>query len=201
MSQPASGRRRSQLPSIIEFTHSLLKRVLQAGDIALDATTGNGHDTMFLAACVGPQGHVYGFDVQQQAVENTAQRLQDNGAEGYCTLFHCGHEEVARRVPDMQGRLSCAMFNLGYLPGSDKSVVTRHTTTIAALESLKDMLKPGGLITLHLYAGHAGGDAEAQAVEEYCNVLPWPEWRVLRYDFANKQKNRETLLVLEKSVC
>ena len=41
----------------------------------VDGTLGNGHDTVFLAKLVGPNGHVYGFDIQEQAIVSTKKRL------------------------------------------------------------------------------------------------------------------------------
>jgi predicted methyltransferase len=184
------------IPSILEFTHGLVRQVVRSADTVVDATAGNGHDTLFLAGLVGPQGRVYGFDVQAQALENTARRLQRHGAERQVTLFHAGHEAAGRLLPAGTENLACAMFNLGYLPGSDKQVVTTWHTTEAALRAVMPLLRAGGLVTLHLYTGHAGGSAEAAAVHDFCAALPWDGWRVLRYDFLNKEKNRETLLAL-----
>jgi hypothetical protein len=56
------------------------------------------------------------------------------------------------------------MFNLGYLPGSDKNCITKSETTLPALAQSLEILKPGGLLSIMLYPGHAGGDTEASAV-------------------------------------
>ena len=76
-----------------------LRRFLLPGDIAVDATMGNGHDTQMLCELVGESGHVYAFDVQEQAVANTRARLEEAGLLGRATLFHCGHQEMAQYVP------------------------------------------------------------------------------------------------------
>ncbi len=133
-------------------------------------------------------------------MENTRLRLSQGGCAQQVTLVQAGHEHAVTHLPgSIHGELSCAMFNLGYLPGSDKGMVTRKETTICALRAFMGMLRPGGVITLHLYAGHSGGSDEADAVLAYGSGLQWPAWRVLLYHFVNKQKNREKLLVLEKT--
>ena len=60
------------LQSARQLTADVLESLLQPGDHAVDATMGNGHDTCLLARLVGPKGHVDAFDLQPQAVENTA---------------------------------------------------------------------------------------------------------------------------------
>jgi len=93
-------------------------------------------------------------------------------------------------------RITAAMFNLGFLPGSDRSVTTRSETTLAALEALLPLMAPEGVVSLHVYAGHPGGADEAAALEARLAGLDWNRWRVARYEFANKPRNPERLLLL-----
>jgi len=150
------------------LAHELLAADLQVGDKAIDATAGNGHDVLFLARQVAPEGLVYAFDVQQQALDNTRDRLQETGLCDIVTLCHTGHEEISTRVPrDWVGRVSAVTFNLGYLPGSDKQTTTQAHTTLQALEQSAELLKPGGTLSILAYRGHPGGVQEAQAVESW----------------------------------
>lgn len=48
-------------------------------------------------------------------------------------------------------------FNLGYLPGGNKSIITASNTTVLALKAAESVLMPGGLISLVVYIGHPGG--------------------------------------------
>jgi predicted methyltransferase len=142
-----------------------LAAVICAGDLAVDATVGNGHDTLFLARQVGPDGHVWGFDVQQQALAATARQLLEHRLTDRVTLVHGGHELLSETLPaSARGQLAAVMFNLGYLPGSDKRVTTLPRTTLAALAAARDQLRSGGLLSVLAYRGHAGGQQEAQAV-------------------------------------
>ena len=161
------------LPSAVRWAQLLLKDRLQGGDIAIDATAGNGHDTLFLALTVGPSGHVHAFDVQEAAIQHTRQRLIDAGIDpSVYTLFHAGHETMKTHVPaGAHGSVQAIMFNLGYLPGSDKAVITQTSKTLAALAQGLEILAAGGLMTVVVYPGHDGGAEEALAIEELASAL------------------------------
>lgn len=145
---------------------------LTPGDLAVDATVGNGHDTLFLARCVAPHGRVFGFDVQAVALAGAHARLATAGLAGLVELELCGHERMRERLPTAShGRVAAVMFNLGYLPGADKALVTRAETTLAALDQAVALLRPGGLVSLLLYRGHTGAADEVAAVEAWLRQL------------------------------
>ncbi|WP_455206471.1 FAD-dependent oxidoreductase [Kaarinaea lacus] len=151
--------------SMVTLAKRFVSDHIQQGDVVIDATVGNGYDTEFLARCVGVPGHVYGFDIQQQAIANTLQRLVSFGLEGRVTLYHAGHESMAEYInPDLHGDITAVVFNLGYLPGSSKTVQTQMQSTISALNLAIRMLKVGGIISIVCYTGHPGGEHEALAV-------------------------------------
>jgi len=153
--------------------HEAVARVLVEGDLALDATAGNGHDTVFLAEQVGDTGYVWAFDVQEAAIAETRRRLEGAGLVERVCLVHDSHANMAQHLPDeARGRLAAVMFNLGYLPGSDRCLVTDAQNTLAALETALQMLRPGGLISLLVYRGHPGGREEWQAVQEWLSQSP-----------------------------
>lgn len=161
------------LPSAVRWAQLILEDRLRPGDVVLDATAGNGHDTVFLARRVGPEGHVYAMDVQAEAMQETGRRLAEAGIPDRCvTLCHAGHETMARWVTsDHAGRLSAVMFNLGYLPGSDKTVITQTETTLQAVNAALALLRPGGLLTVAVYPGHDGGAQEQRALAEWGSTL------------------------------
>ena len=178
-----------------EFAHLLMRQTLQDGDWAVDATVGNGHDTVLLAELVGRAGRVFGFDIQDTALEAARARL---GPRSQVTLVKAGHEEMTARLPeDAKGRLAAVMFNLGYLPGADKEVTTHTQTTLAALDQALGLLKPHGLITLVLYPGHAEGALETDAVRSYVENLP-QEFAVNRYARVNSARSAPELLAIER---
>lgn len=157
-----------------ELAHLMMQQTIKPGDWVIDATVGNGHDTLFLAELVGPSGRVFGFDVQDTALETTARRVVDHPQ---VTLIHAGHETMTECLathgfPEGQNRLTAAMFNLGYLPGAQKTVTTRPDTTLLGLEQALACLRIRGLVTLVLYPEHPGGADEASAVRLYAQSLP-----------------------------
>lgn len=184
------------MQNALAFSHQLLKDVLQPGEIAVDATMGNGHDTLFLAQLVGRSGHVYACDLQAQALINTCQRLTNADLLSRVTLLECGHEELDRYLPEQ--KIKGAIFNLGYLPQSDKAVITLPKTTIAALEILLERLAYRGRIVIVCYYGHPGGQAELDEVRTFCQALPQKEYSVLNYQFINQQNQPPLLFCIEK---
>ncbi len=178
-----------------ELAHLMLRRCVRPGDWVVDATAGNGHDTLFLAGLVGPEGRVFGFDVQEAALAAAAERI---GGLSRVTLIHAGHEEMSRRLPpEARGRLAAVMFNLGYLPGGTRDIATRPDTTLAALDQALAGLRPGGAVTLVLYSGHQGGAEEAAAVRDHAAGLP-ADYCVARFVRLNAVDAAPELVVIER---
>jgi predicted O-methyltransferase YrrM len=162
-------------------------------------TAGNGHDTLFLANLIGESGHVFSFDVQEQAVKRTRERLDQANVANRVSLYHAGHEQAAELIPaDYHGNLSAAIFNLGYLPQSDKTIVTKPDTTINAVQQLFDMAKPGGVIILVIYHGHEESAAEREAVVSFAETLNQKQAQAIRYEFINKANNPPFIVAIEK---
>jgi ubiquinone/menaquinone biosynthesis C-methylase UbiE len=156
----------------------LLSRFVRNGDKVVDATCGNGHDTLLLAGLAGGEGHVWGFDIQQQAISETGRRVADAGVDGRVTLVRAGHEELSRHIAEP---LQAVCFNLGYLPGGDRKIVTRPETTVVALEQAVRLLVPGGLVVVTVYPGHDGGTVEQLAVDGWAAELAprhFHSWRM-----------------------
>ncbi|WP_455209588.1 class I SAM-dependent methyltransferase [Kaarinaea lacus] len=158
--------------SLVDTAHHILAEVIQDGDMAIDATVGNGHDVVFLAKAVGRTGRVLGFDIQADAIENTRVRLQRENVHHRVELFMQSHAHLEDCIPDnMARRIKVVMFNLGYLPGGDKSVITRRQSTLHALNTVLPHLVPGGVISIVAYRGHNGGQDESRAVSEWSSRL------------------------------
>ena len=153
---------------LLQLQKQFILNHLGEGDVAVDFTMGNGHDTEFLSKTVGKNGHVYAFDVQEQAVASTAANLEKAGCEQNYTLILDSHHNVKKYV---EGPIKAGMFNLGYLPGSDKSVTTMRVTTMPAIEAAIDLLDHGGVLLVAVYPGHAEGDAEGKMICEYLSGL------------------------------
>lgn len=183
------------LDNILPFAQHSLARCIQPGDCVVDGTAGNGHDTAFLAQCVGETGRVFAFDVQQTALDSCAHCLNENGMLSRVTLIHDGHEHMAAHVP--MG-IRAVMFNFGYLPGGDKSHTTQAETSVAALQAALALLSVGGIISAVLYPGHTAGALEAAAIENWVATLPQQQVAVLQYRFINRRHAPPYALLLEK---
>ena len=184
-----------KLERVIQYAQTLLRMSVAEGDIAVDATAGNGHDTVFLAEIVGPNGYVYAFDVQKEAVDSTLLRVLDHYFEDRVRVLNRGHEEVDQYINQ---EIGAAIFNLGYLPGSDHSIGTKPNTTVEAIEKLLKLLKVGGMIVLVVYHGHEGGKEERDEVIRYVSELPQKYVHVLRYEFINQKNDPPFIIALEK---
>ena len=152
------------LPSLTTVAHQWMATHLAPGQHVVDATAGNGHDTLFLAQHVGASGHVTAFDVQEAACSATRRRCSREDAAGCVTVVQAGHEAMCDYV---EAPIHAAMFNLGYLPRHDHSCITRPGTTVAALNAAHALMTDGGLITVLAYRGHQGGPEEAERVQAW----------------------------------
>lgn len=187
------------LGNILNLAKLVTGEVLGAGCVAIDATLGNGHDTLFLSGQVGESGHVYGFDLQKDAVESASARLESEGADRNYTLIHDGHEKMAKYVrPEHRGKVAAVMFNLGYLPGSDKSVVTKPETTMRAVEAALELLVSGGVMAIAVYTGHEGGTDEEEALRTFCRNQDYHRVRTLEADMLNKPGHPIRLFFISK---
>jgi predicted methyltransferase len=189
--------KRRGLPRPAELAHQWVRRVVKPGETAIDATAGNGHDSVFLARLVGPGGRLLAFDVQAAAIGSTRAALREWGLDdGRAELFHESHEELARRAGDAP--VAAVMFNLGYLPGGDHRLITRPEATLAAIKLALGVLRPGGILTVVAYPGHPGGDAETAAVFEWAAHLDPTAWRVTAVRVHNTARPAPVLLATQK---
>lgn len=182
------------LHRVLPIAKRLIAERVQPGDTVVDATAGNGNDTLFLAEVVGEEGQVVAFDIQQQALDTTKQHLGELADR--VTLVHDSHANAKQYV---QGEISGAMFNLGYLPYSENpDIITTPSSTIAAIDALLSVMKKSGIITLTVYDGHEGGAEERDALLDYVSTLHQGDVHAIRYELLNQRRNPPFLLALEK---
>ena len=153
-----------------------MEDILREGDVAVDATMGNGGDTAFLCKLVGETGHVYAFDVQQEALDRTAARLEEAGMRSRATLILAGHETMRDHV-SVSPRV--VMFNLGWLPGAEHVVTTKTETTMQAAEAALDLVLPDGFVSICIYPGHEEGRLEGEALQQKLSGLDPKRYDVL----------------------
>lgn len=176
----------SVLRGPVVLTHLLLRHYVLPGSQLVDATCGNGKDTLILAELTGTDGHVWAFDIQETALQRTAARLAEAGLSQQVSLLHASHERIQELVP---APVQAIVFNLGWLPGAPRTITTTPSTTLTALTCTLPLLAPGGLVLITCYPGHAGGDDETTAVLEWCSSLPprnYCVWQMGQLNVATK---------------
>ncbi|TLD71085.1 methyltransferase domain-containing protein [Phragmitibacter flavus] len=187
-------------PTAVQWSHLLLQPRLQPGMNAVDATAGNGHDALFLAQHVLPNGKLFIFDIQEPAITSTRQRLLDHAIPlDSVEFFQTGHQTLIQSLPPtLHGQINAIMFNLGYLPGGDKSRITLTESTLSAIRQALDMLAPDGLLTTVVYPGHDGGREEAALVETLFSQLPSDIFEVQKHAFLNYRPTTPYLMAVRR---
>lgn len=186
--------------SVLPVAHEWVAQALHEGDTAIDATVGNGHDTLFLAQAVGETGRVFGFDVLGEALASTQARLEGAEFTDRVLLIEVSHASMSSHIPEkFSGNISAIMFNLGYLPGhGDKSATTKAETTLEGLGQALKLLNVGGLITIVGYPGHDAGREEVGAVHEWASALDQRHYAAVHYAHLNQQNDPPALVVIER---
>ncbi|MBM7570895.1 class I SAM-dependent methyltransferase [Aquibacillus albus] len=184
---------------IIPYAHELLENSIKPGEIVIDGTCGNGKDTLFLSKLVGNHGKVLAFDIQQQAITNTRNLLIAQNINNV-ELIHDGHQCIDNYLDEEhKEQVGGAIFNLGYLPGSDKKIITTPNKTIKAIDTIMKYIKPDGLIVLVVYHGHTGGDIEKEKLLQHLRNFDQKKYQVLQYGFINQRNNPPFVLAIEKA--
>ena len=171
---------------ITEYCHHFLRDYIREGDICVDATAGNGSDTEFLCRLAGESGKVYAFDVQEQAVRSTEERLERAGLRDRAELICARHERMKEFVKE---RAAAVVFNLGYLPGGDHAVATKADTTLRAAEQALELLKPGGVVSLCIYSGGDTGYEERDTLLSWLRELDPRRWLVIVNCYYNRRND------------
>lgn len=184
------------LRGAVPLCHLFLRERVRPGGRVVDATCGNGNDSLLLAELVGPTGKVWAFDSQEAAITATDAALRAAGCRERVELVHDGHERLAEYLA---GPVQAVVFNLGYLPGGDKGFVTRPASTRAALEQAASLIGPGGMVQVVVYTGHPGGMEEWEIVRGWAEALkPW-EFNVWQARQMNRSEAAPFLVVVEKA--
>ena len=187
--------RAKYINKITEVNKIFLDKIVQKGDVVVDATMGNGYDTIYLGNLVGENGKVYAFDVQEEAIKSTKKKVERDNMTDRVELILDGHQNLDKYVKE---EVSCVVFNLGYLPRAKHVVITKPDTTLEAIKKSLKLLKPNGIISIAAYIGHEGGLEEKNYICEYLNNLNQNEFNVLHMQFTNQINNPPQLILIEK---
>ena len=169
---------------ITQWCARFIKEQVQPGDICIDATMGNGNDTLLLSHLCGSDGHVYAFDIQELALEHTKNLLEKEDAPENYTLLLKSHEFMQDYVQNQT--VSCIVFNFGYLPGGDHTKSTKSTSSIKALEQSLLLLKKGGILSLCIYSGGDSGFDERDALLDWLKNLNPKKYLVIKSEYFNR---------------
>lgn len=184
----------------IQLAHFLWKTILKEEDIAIDCTLGNGHDTLFLASL--PIQKVFSIDVQKVALEKSLDLLEKTlGIPGKekVELYLLCHSKIDE-LSLLFKKPKLIVYNLGYLPGSDKTIKTKSDTTLMSLEKALSLLAPEGAISITCYPGHEEGKEEEQKVLDWAQKLSYHRFEVRHHRWINRQENAPSLLWIQ-SLC
>ncbi len=178
-----------------DLAKDLITRAVSHGDIVVDATVGNGNDTLLLCQLVGEKGKVIGFDIQDVALERTREKLSEKNVLDRVLLINSGHENLKDYI---DSGVSAIMFNLGYLPGNNHNITTRYETTLKAIEQGIDILKKNGVMTIVVYPGHKEGLIEREKLLEFLSTISQGRVNVLKMEFINQVNNPPLVIAIEK---
>ncbi len=182
------------LKNAVELSHFYLKQFVKEGSFVVDATCGNGGDTLFLAELVGENGLVFGFDIQEDAINHTKKRLEDAGVSDRVHLFLDGHENMESYLTDKIA--DAFVFNLGYLPKGDHSLHTKSDTTVLAIQTAIKHLKKEGIIAVSIYHGGDSGYEERDGVLSYLETLDKHNYNVIIHNYTNKPNDPPILALI-----
>ena len=185
-----------EIVNTLKISNDFIDKHVKEGDIVLDCTVGNGNDTLRLSKAVGKKGKVYGFDIQQVALDTTSELLACEKLINRVELIRDSHENIDLYIED---KLDFIIYNLGYLPKGDKSIKTKASSTIISLEKSLKMLNSNGIMLITSYIGHEGGLDEKNAIEELLLKLDQKSYNVLKYNFINQRNNPPVIYGVEKS--
>lgn len=204
------------IQSTTELALHIARPYIREGKAVVDATCGNGHDTVALAKAVFPDygdgiaasennqecpttPRLVAFDIQQRAIDATASLLTEAGFgsqlnAGSIRLIRDSHENME----DYVNEACLIMFNLGYLPGGDKEITTCTETTMKAIQRASGLLIKGGLLSVTMYSGHREGAKEKAELLAFAKGLDSKMYHVAYVNMLNQPNCPPELLLITR---
>ena len=179
---------------MIERVTDLVKEILireKAMDLAVDMTAGNGNDSAFILDVLGAK-KLIAFDIQEAARENTLKLL---GPRDNFTFILDSHVNIDKYIKE---KIDLAVYNLGYLPNSDKTITTSADSTIESLEKILSLLKKKGRVLITIYPGHAQGKIESEKLDHFLEELDPKDFAILKLSYPNKKDISPYVATIEK---
>jgi Predicted S-adenosylmethionine-dependent methyltransferase involved in cell envelope biogenesis len=178
------------------FAHKILKEQLNHTSLVVDATVGNGFDSLFIAEILGRNGKLFGFDIQKQAIDNTQAKLQD--VQCQIQLFLQGHETIFQTLVEYCRKIDAVVFNLGYLPYGQPEITTQTATTFSAIIQAFALLRVKGIIVIVAYRGHDTGKIEQNFLDEWLAKVADKQAYITKYEQFNTQNDAPLVYCIEK---
>ncbi len=174
-----------------ELARVICERYADKEGVAIDATCGNGNDTVWLAERFRK---VFAFDIQEEAIVVTSELVRSRGLDNV-TVFCAGHQHMAEYVHE---KADLIMFNLGYLPGGNKNIVTGTETTLEAVRAALSLIKKDGLLCITMYPGHPQGAEEKEALLLMTAGLDKRIYHCVRTDMVNQPDTAPEILFITR---
>lgn len=187
--------------SHLDLAYAYWSQIILVGDCVIDATCGNGHDTLKLSrlALSPEEGKVYSIDIQEEAINKTnlniSSQLESNLHHRVIFKRQC-HSSFPIEIPKESVKL--VVYNLGYLPGGDKQKTTELMTTLQSIQAALPLLKNGGALSITCYPGHAEGAHEQKELLAYASTLPPQNWSCCHHSWSNRRESPSLLLIQKK---
>lgn len=186
--------------SHLDLTRIYWERYLSTGLKVIDATCGNGLDSLYISKKIlsNDQGNLFCIDIQEKAIQNTRHLLETNLSP--CQFKRISfHQESFELFPPNSHQSDMIVYNLGYLPGGDKTITTTFEKTLKSLSLALDWLSDGGLISLSCYPGHSRGLLEFEKIHQYLKELNPQKYTICCHDFLNRTK-APLLILIQKAL-
>jgi len=181
--------------NVVKIKNIIIESMLGPGGFAVDATAGNGNDSLLLSDTVGKNGKVLSFDIQESAISNSHSLLKSKAKyNNYRFVCDC-HTRLSEYIDEP---VDIFVYNLGYLPGGDKSKTTTAENTIISIKTAMSLLKIKGGLLIVSYPGHESGYREEKAIRLFSEELDQRKWSVLRSEFINQVNSPPVLYFIQK---
>lgn len=182
--------------SVVDLSHLLLSNLTNGSGTYIDATAGNGYDSLFIATILQDDGRLFSFDISEEAIQNSKLLLTENNINlKNITLINDNHANLGTYLKSQL--ITAAIFNLGYLPGSNKKIRTNSTDTLAAIDQIIKRLQKKGIIIICSYIGHDAG-VENSVIGEYLSKLNTHEFEISKTEMINRENSPILYLVIKR---
>jgi len=178
--------------SPLDLAHHFFENLLAQNDHVIDATCGQGFDALKLIQKI-PEGHLYAFDIQDEAIKSTQKKLE---LFKNFSLIQQSHETFPNEI--QEGSIKLIVYNLGYLPKTDKTITTKRESTLKSLQNAMKLLAKGGVVSIMCYPGHEEGMHEMEAIFEYVKKLNKFEYLCSSHQLINRDRAPCWVLIQKK---